>query len=250
MNIDMNRNEEDARLQAQLQRAVHSTAVPPYLESRIRATIRGSAGRRAFRFRWAVAAAALVISIVGGSIAYRLRTTAREQDTYIATVSNQVASIMRAGLRDHIHCAVFRKLQKTAQRIDEIEATLKPPYRPMIPVVRKHVPRGFQLMLAHECRYQGRRFVHLALQRDAELLSVVLTRKENGESFQAAELIPALHEAGLPLYRTGVQRFRIAAFESRMHLVYVISDLPEETNTQTLRAMVSELNAILVKIES
>jgi len=254
MSMDKNLNEEELKLRQQLQRAVRGAEVPPYLENKIRAAIRGSEARRPFPFRysWMAAAAALAIAVFGGGIAYQLgylRLTTGAQESYIASVSNQVASIMRIGLRDHIHCSVFRKFPKEAPTLETAQRKLSAPYRGMIPIVRKHVPAGFDVMITHECGFHGRKFVHLALKRNSELLSVVLARKEDGESFRTEELIPALTQAGIPLYQTGVQRFQIAAFESPRHLVYVISDLSKETNMQTITAMAPDLNDFLSKLE-
>ena len=38
-----------------------------------------------------------------------LRLTKASQDAYIASVSSHMGALMRIGLRDHIHCSVFRK---------------------------------------------------------------------------------------------------------------------------------------------
>jgi hypothetical protein len=254
MSSDMNMNEEDVKLREQLQRAVRGTDVPPHLETRIRASIRAADSQPAgwLRWNWLAAAATLCVAVFGGVVTYQLghlRFTSSSQESYIASVSNQIASIMRVGLRDHIHCSVFRKYPKEAPKLETIAARLPEPYRPMIPVVQKHVPQGFQMMITHECGYGGRKFIHLSLRRDLQLLSVVLATREQGESFRTEELIPALTEAGIPLYQTGVQRFQVAAFESSNHLVYVISDLSKEQNLQTMMAMAPELNEVLRKLE-
>jgi len=251
MSMDMNLNEEDLKLRQQLQRAARSTEVPPYLEYKIRASIRGSEARHPFQFRYRwMAAAALGLAVFGG-IAYQLnqlRLTASSQESYIASVSNHVASIMRVGLGDHLHCSYFRKYPKDAPKLEAIEEKLPAPYRGMVPIVRKHVPAGFQLMITHECGFHGRKFVHLSLKRNAELLSVVLAVKQDGESFKTEELIPALSEAGIPFYQSGAQRFQIAAFESDRHLIYVISDLPQAQNMRTMTAMAPELKDYLNKL--
>ena len=254
MSNDINSDEEYMKLREQLQRAVRGTDVPPYLETRIRARIRAAEPRPAglLRWNWMAAAAALTVAVFGGAVAYQLghlRFTSSSQESYITSVSTQIASIMRVGLRDHIPCSVFRKYPKEAPKLEAVAAKLPEPYRPMIPVVRKHVPQGFQLMMTHECGYHGRRFVHLSLRRDSQLLSVVLATREQGESFRTEELIPALTEAGIPLYQTGAQRFQVAAFESPKHLVYVVSDLSKEQNMETMMAMAPELNEILRKLE-
>jgi len=252
MSMEMNMNEEEAKLRQQLQRAVRSTEVPPYLENKIRAGIRGSEARQLlqFRYSWMAAAAALALAVFGG-ITYQLghlRLTTSSQESYIASVSNHVSSIMRVGLRDHLHCSFFRKFPKDAPKLENIEKNLSEPYRGMIPIVRKHVPGDFRLMITHECGYQGRKFVHLALKRDSQLLSVVLAVKQDGESFKTEELIPALTEAGIPFYQSGVQRFQIAAFESDHHLIYIVSDLSQAENMQTMTAMAPELKDYLNKL--
>ena len=252
MSMEMNVNEEDAKLRQQLQRAVRSTEVPPYLENKIRANIRGAGAFRPFQFRyaWMAATAAVALAVFGG-IAYQLghlRWTASSQESYIASVSNHVASILRVGLRDHLHCSYFRKFSKETPKLEDIERKLPAPYRGMIPIVQKNVPAGFQLMITHECGFHDRKFIHLALKRGPELLSVVLAVKQDGESFKTEELIPALTEAGIPFYQSGVQRFQIAAFESQRHLIYVISDLPQAQNMQTMTAMGPELKDYLDKL--
>ena len=252
MSMEMNLNEEESKLRQQLQRAVRGTEVPPYLESKIRANIRASEARQPlqFRYSWMAAAAALALAVFGG-IAYQLghlRLTASSQESYIASVSNHVASIMRVGLRDHLHCSHFRKFPKDEPKLENIERKLPAPYRGMVPIVRKHVPADFQLMITHECGYHDRKFVHLALKRGSQLLSVVLAVKQDGESFKTEELIPALTGAGIPFYQSGVQRFQIAAFESDRHLVYIVSDLSQEENMRTMTAMGPELKDYLNKL--
>ncbi|MEP7363591.1 MAG: hypothetical protein ABI972_10080 [Acidobacteriota bacterium] len=249
MSTEMNLNEEDSKLRQQLQRAVRSTEVPPYLENKIRASIRGSESRQPlqFRYTWMAAAAALALAVFGG-IAYQLghlRLTSNSQDSYIASVSNHVASIMRVGLRDHLHCSYFRKFPKDEPKLEEIERKLPEPYRGMIPIVRKHVPADFQLMMTHQCGFHDRKFVHLALKRGSQLLSVVLAVKQDGESFKTEELIPALTEAGIPFYQSGVQHFQVAAFESDRHLIYIVSDLSQDENMRTMTAMAPELKHYL-----
>jgi hypothetical protein len=72
--------------------------------------------------------------------------------------------------------------------------------------------------------------------------------KQDGESFKTEELIPALTEVGIPFYRAGAQSFQVAAFESERHLIYVISDLSQAQNMQTMTAMAPELKDYLDKL--
>jgi hypothetical protein len=113
--------------------------------------------------------------------------------------------------------------------------------------VKQHVPADFHLVLGHQCRYHQRKFIHLALKNDSRLLSLVITRKSDGESFSKDELLPALSESGIAMYRAEVQRFQIAAFESSVFLIYVISDMPQQHNLGLMRAMAPTLKAYLDK---
>ena len=114
MNDYQETDQEMLRLRAHLQRAVKSTAPPPFLEARIRNTVRAEAHRPRWPYRLSQVAAAIVVC-VGVIIAYQLghlRFTAASQEAYVNSVTRQVATLMRVGLGDHIHCAVFRKAPK------------------------------------------------------------------------------------------------------------------------------------------
>jgi hypothetical protein len=50
-------------------------------------------------------------------------------------------------------------------------------------------------------------------------------------------MLPALVQAGIPMYQSSVQRFQMTAFETRDYLVYFISDLPKQQNTELMLAL-------------
>jgi hypothetical protein len=79
---------------------------------------------------------------------------------------------------------------------------------------------------------------------------VVITRKDWGESFTKADLLPALAQSGIPIYRAGVQSFQIAAFETSEHLVYFISDLPQQKNMDIMLALAPDVREFLRRLES
>ncbi|MEO8027156.1 MAG: hypothetical protein ABI823_11815 [Bryobacteraceae bacterium] len=237
-----------------LKKAVLSVEAPAYLESRIRANLHAAQDKpqRAFWTQPWAAVAAVVVLCVGGAVAYQLgslRLTAGSQESYIATVSSQVGTLMRVGLGDHIHCAVFRKYPKNPPRIEDLEREMGPEFAGLIPVVRSRVSQDYRLMMAHQCRYHGRKFVHLSFQTDSRILSVVVTNKGEGESFDAEQLVPALAQAGIPIYQAGVQRFQLAAFESKSHLVYMISDLSRDQNLEMMATVAPQMKAYLKTLE-
>ncbi len=239
------------RLRTQLKSAVQSVETPAFLESRIRANLQTR--RPSFRWIMSLAAVAAVVVIgLGVAISYErgyFRYYRASQDSYISSVSSRMATLMRVGLGDHIHCAVFRKYPKNPPTMAQFVEKMGPKYSGIIPIVREQVPSDFRLLIAHQCKYKGRQFVHMVLRSDRRLLSVVLTRKAEGEAFTAEQLVPALTEAGVSIYSASTQRFQLAAFESRDYMVYVISDMPEERNMELMRAMAPQLQTYLDKLE-
>lgn len=242
--------------QLRLQQAVRSSGeAPPFLESRIRNRIRMEAEakpRRGFRIvHWVPIAVAAAIVLSAG-IAYQLghlRLTAESQESYIASVSNRVATLMRVGLGDHIHCAVFRK-PVVKPPVEQFVRDMGPRYAGLIPVVREHIPARYVMTGAHQCTYRKRKFVHLTLAGEGKLISVILASKQDGESFQTGPFLPSLVRSGIPIYQAGVQRFALHAIESRDHLVYVVSDLPGQTNEEMMVALSAPVKEYLAKIES
>ena len=237
---------------ARLRSAVNSVPVPPFLEARIRGRIRREASGYCWIPRLAPVGAALGI-VAGLMIAYQLghlRLTVRSQESYIASVSTRVASLMRVGLGDHIHCSVFRKYPKNPPTTEQFIEKMNPQYAGLIPIVRSHVPDNYRMTLAHECRYHGRRFVHLSLLNESNMLSLVITRKGDGESFTTEDMLPGLVQAGIPMYQSSVQRFQMTAFETRDYLVYFISDLPKQQNTDLMLALGPQVKDFLKRLES
>jgi|SRR5579871_5598954 len=240
------------RLRGRLRSAVRSLEAPAYLETRVRAHIRQ--GERPFRWILnlaTVVATAVVLAVL--TVAYRhghLRMTQGSQEAYIASVSSQVGSLMRIGLGDHVHCAVFRKYPKNPPSMAQFAADMGSQYSGIIPIVRERVSGNFRLLIAHHCSYHGRRFVHLALGNDSALISVLITRKGNNEDFRVEEIVPELSEAGISIFHSDVQRFQIEAFESHDHMVYVISDLPATRNLELTENLAPALTSYLNKLAS
>jgi hypothetical protein len=236
---------------ARLKSAMESVPVPPFLESRIRRNLRTVNAGRGWLPRLVPAGAAVAVLAAFG-IAYQLghlRLTVRSQESYIGSVSTHIATLMRVGLGDHIHCTVFRKYPKNAPSTEQFIEKMNPEYAGLIPIVRSQVPDTYRMMLAHQCSYHRRKFVHLSLMSDSNMLSLVITRKGDGESFRTEDMLPALVHSGIPMYQSSVQRFQMTAFETRDYLVYFISDLPKQQNTQLMLALGPQVKDFLVSEE-
>jgi hypothetical protein len=248
-----------------LKDAVNSVPVPQGFEDRVRIQIQAHgipSGARPLR-RWILRLAPALVAagvLAALSVAYHFghfRLTRASQNAYIASVSSQLGEIMRIGLRDHIHCSVFRKYPKNPPTAEEIlnprsergVKPISPQYSGLIPIVRSLVPENYRMTLAHQCTYQGREYIHLSFMDESNMLSLLVTRKVNGESFRADGVLPALTESGIPMYQSGVQRFQISAFETGDYLVYFISDLGKQQNTDLMLALAPRVKGFLAKLE-
>ncbi len=242
-------------LKDRLKTSVRSVMAHPDLQRRIRDSVRAVATPATPRHNWtraAVAMAATLVICLGVTIAYQLghlRLTASSQESYIATISQRVSNVMRIGLGDHVHCAVFRKQRKNPPSPEQMVNEMGPEYKDLIAVVKEQAPQGYQVVMAHQCRYHRRKFVHVTATYGSKLISLVIARRGDGESFEADKLVSQLTAAGIPMYQTSVQRFNIAGFETRDHLVYVVSDLGQRENLDVMTAFAPRVRDTLHKIE-
>ena len=241
-----------ARLRRRLKAAVEEQAVPPELAARIRRSIREEERRTVFGAGWnrwgmALAAAACVAVVVwvippGKRIPNLPDRPA--QNVYIQKVSSALAAVLRVGLGDHIHCAVYRQGPKTVSPVAEMEKDLGPQFKGLLPVVNAAVPRGYRIVMGHQCGYLGRRFVHLTLERDGSLLSLVIARKQDGESL--AGLAPAGQTSGITVYQSATGPFQVAAFDAGQFIAYVVSDLKGKVNLQVASALAPGVRGFLL----
>ena len=217
------------RVRELLRGAVRRQYAPPGLETRIKAQIREvRPSANPFR-RWApalVLAATVLVVAVGSWIVFQgpsepwetsepWKTDVASQEAYIDSLYKRVVRIVRVGLGDHVHCAFFRKFGDQPSP-KEMAEKISSEYAGLIPIVQEKVPQEFRLRLAHQCTTRERRFVHLVLKSEDKLLSVILTRRRPEESFEADD-----------------------------YLVFVIADLPEDTNVRLAANLAPEVQALL-----
>jgi len=161
-----------------------------------------------------------------------------------------VPSAIAVGLKDHVHCAFFRKFPKNAPTTESLIQKLGPADQALLPIVEQNVPSDFRAMIAHHCSYKSRKYTHIVMKSDSQLMSLVIAKKSTGEALSASGMGSVLAESGIPMYTTGVQRFRISAFETRDHMVYLVSDLSAEKNSQLMLSMAPAIRNFLKQQES
>jgi anti-sigma factor RsiW len=242
-----------SRLRTRLKSAVDSQPVPPDLAARVRGGIRREESRTVFGIgwnRWGMALAAcacLAVAVWLNPVRDRIPDLPDRpsQNTYIQKVSATVAAVLRVGLGDHIHCAVFRQGPRTTEPVAQMETDLGPQFKGLLQVVNAAIPQGYRLVTGHQCSYLGRKFVHLTLEKDGNLLSLVIARKQDGETL--AGLAPAKQGSGVVMYQSGAGPFRVAAFDAGNFLAYVVSDLKAKANLQVASALAPGVREFLLK---
>ena len=244
-----------SRTEARLKAAVERQEVPAELRSRIRERLSERESRswwgRGWE-RWAMATAmAAILTVCAGvwlspSPEHMPDLTDRPgQDAYIRKVSATIAAVLKLGLGDHIHCSVFRKYSQNPPTIAQMEEKLGPAFGKVLPIVQSAVPDGYRVIMAHHCGYAGRKYTHFTLQNEENLISVVIARRNPGESLDS--LVPALSPSGIRVYQSATQRYEVAGFDAGDYFAFVVSDLPGETNLQIAADLAPTLRRFLLK---
>jgi hypothetical protein len=244
------------RLRSRLRTAA-SASPSPYLHTKVLAGVRAEAGKQRRRswFGWqqsvTAAVAILGIAVVTVTAAYQigyLRWSGQSQESYIQAISARVSSVMSVGLGDHVHCTVFGKRPKKEVDLAQTANELPSEYKGLLKEVADRIPKGFTVYKAHTCRYHKRAFYHIAMTKGNRLVSLVITRRQPGESFNATDVIASLDTSGIPVHSAGVQRYSISGIEARDHLAYFVSDLAPAENNRLMLALGPPIAGYLAKL--
>lgn len=241
-------------IRGRLRGAVRGVTATPDLQAAIRHSIRQNRppASSSHIYRTALPIAAALIVCLSAAIAYRLgylRLTKGAQESYVASISAPIPGIMRVGLGDHVHCAVYKAFSKQHPTLEQMAQDMGQ-YKDLTPIIMKEIPAGYRVEMAHQCRYHGRRFVHVTLRKGFTLVSIVISRKGEGESFEKGQLIPILTESGISIYETPAQRFDVSGFETRDYLVYVVSNLRQQDNLKMMLALAPSVSSFLQSVQS
>jgi anti-sigma factor (TIGR02949 family) len=232
-----------------LRGAVRGVEAPPQLVSAVGRRLQPASRTRTRQTGLMAFAAAALVSICIAVWQYPRPSASANPEAYLQQVSAGVARIMRVGLNDHVHCAVFRKYPAQPPSLEHMTALLGPQYADLEPVFAAHLPPGIKVVMAHHCSYRGRHYVHLIARNGARLISLVIARREEGEAFEN-DLGAVASEGGASIYSSGAGGFSIAGFETRSHLVYLISDMGRRENAQVMESMAAQVKQILSKAEA
>ena len=241
------------RLRRQLKAAIERQYVPTDLQARVRERIHTRESRpwTAGWNRWARAmAASFALALLVWLNYSRTRMPALSdrpaQDAYIQKVSATLMPVLKIGLRDHLHCSIFRKYPKNPPTVAQTVNDLGPSYKDLLKLTEAAVPDHYRVIMAHQCGYAGRKYIHLTLDNNGELISLVITRKNAGESLNG--IAPVLTTSGIRVYQSAAERYEVAAFDSGQYLAFVVSDLKSKINLQIAADLAPTVHDFLTKL--
>jgi anti-sigma factor RsiW len=223
-------------LRERLRHVAGSAKPAPELAARIHSRLAADDSPDLMR-RGFLAAAAMVLMSVGTYTAWKsghLRMTPASQEDYIASIVPEVAPVMRIGLQQHVHCAVFRSYPAQTPGEEALARSLGAQYAGLVREMETHVPGGFRVVMAHGCEYKGRPYSHVVAKQGGDLISLLITRRADGEAFD-----------GTSVYSSGTSRFSIAGFETPEHLIYLVSDLDRSANAAVFESMTGSLKTVV-----
>jgi hypothetical protein len=240
--------EARSRLKSRLRRAVLAHEAPVELRDRIQRSMRRSA-LDAWRPWTIAAAAALVLAACAWGVLRDWPGPRSMDSSYRASLAAGDAEVLQIGLRNHAHCAIEARMADRAFTPERMTDELGPDFASLVPLVKRTAPGDYRIVVAHRCHMKGRQFVHMILRDHKKVLSLTLTRK-NGEAFSEAKIAGLLEAAGVRLRSARLADYEVTGFETRDHLVFIVSDLVKEKNLQIAASIAPAVRDYLAKLES
>lgn len=174
----------------------------------------------------ALAASVVIAAAIGFRALYQRWDSQNDNADFVS------AALSESAIGDHRDCALNHRLAERPIDLDEAGRNYDPVYIDLVRAVTSGgtLPAGVQLVDKHSCVFKGRRFGHVILKYQGELVSVLVTRidaQDRNTAAAAAEAITTAESEG----------YRLAYFETGQHAVYVISDLSEVENRSIAQAI-------------
>lgn len=171
--------------------------------------------RRRYRFSFA-SRPALVAIAASLLVATTLGFIAMRQRWYSPT-----SALAESVVGDHRDCALYHRLEEKHIDLNEAGRKYDRAYINLASAVMSGgLPPGVELVEAHSCVFKGRRFGHVILKYQDQLVSVLVTDVESKAETRGGELFTSAQLDG----------YHLTHFETERHAVYVVSSLTETQN--------------------
>jgi hypothetical protein len=155
---------------------------------------------------------------------------------------HRAGAIARDAVGDHRNCAIKFALAERPIPLGEAATRFDPIYSrlqdtPPDEMVTAAGP--LRVVDRHSCVFAGRRFGHVVLRLDGSLVSVLLTHSAESVTPGSNAAAPA------PSWLPRIGGLQVGSFAVPGHLVFIVSDLPEDQFRTVARALTPPLSSRL-----
>jgi anti-sigma factor RsiW len=171
----------------------------------------------------ATAAAIVFALLLGGAYGFFLL---RQQSVSAAELS---PALMNQAAGDHNICAPAYLNREGRTKMSAENIRYDPTYADLDQAAEVGA-QGLRLRSAHVCSFGERRFAHLVYLRDTQLISLLVT--ERNERAMKRGVVPG--DDGLPAGWQGAlsDHCAVNAYQTAKHVVLIVSQLPEKENQE------------------
>jgi len=169
---------ERQRLKDRLKDAVLKDSAPTYLQERIRKSIHEEISPGWTRLICLAAAMIAFIAVVGGTLQFFNRSTAKHSETApVPEGANE--RLLQIGLDDHVKCALDMGFADRLFTEEDMRQALGAGFGGLVEAVQQKAPETYRLVVGHRCQANRREYVHLILKSWQTILSLVITNASN-----------------------------------------------------------------------
>ncbi|MEP6570748.1 MAG: hypothetical protein ABJC10_13335 [Acidobacteriota bacterium] len=158
--------------------------------------------------------------------------------------------LAKSAAGDHQDCAVHFALAEKPIDLEVAGRKYDPVYINLTKAVlsQGNTPLDAELVEAHSCVFEGRRFAHIVLRYHGHLVSLLVTETDRtGETNGAPSQTLAQQQV---IACSQFDGYQVSCFQTARHAVFVVSDLPEGENLSLARALAPSLYAHVTHTES
>ncbi len=152
---------------------------------------------------------------------------------------------------DHRNCAIEFRLHEKPLPLEEAGRRFDPVYINLAKAVlsgRDGLPTEAELVEAHSCVFEGRRFGHLVFKSHGRIVSLLVTDLQGKETNAGAPPQSGASQDQITAC-SQLDGYQVSCFETAYHAVFVVSDLPQNENLAFARTVAPSVLAHLSRTE-
>lgn len=185
----------------------------PAFANRLKNNLHDEAFKQKSWFSWKILTPILATLLIAITLSFALFYRQNQVD-FLTDLSHKA-------INRHEDCGLYH-LKEWEEQIGKIPAE-------QTSFIKSLQDNDTQILEAHDCEFEGKRFTHYVLRRNGKVISVLKTASENYLAANTNEenAIVCKKEKGL----------QMSSFQLKSEMVFVISDMSEEDNLKIARQL-------------